>query len=125
MKKFLVFILFFAVIVVGLVFTCPTKQQHVDAVMNEVNGLMSDAASDVGLDTDSGWGMVGKMAIGSLAQNYLESQLYYNNYFVFSTCQITFNGKTSTTSVGVFNHVFTTDKEKMKDKLFSLDFLKK
>ena len=123
MKKFLVFILFLAVIVVGL--TCPTKQQHVDAVMNEVNGLMSDAASDVGLDTDSGWGMVGKMAIGSLAQNYLESQLYYNNYFVFSTCQITFNGKTSTTSVGVFNHVFTTDKEKMKEKLFSLDFLKK
>jgi hypothetical protein len=125
MKKFLVFILFLAVIVVGLVFTCPTKQQHVDAVMNEVNGLMSDAASDVGLDTDSGWGMVGKMAIGSLAQNYLESQLYYNNYFVFSTCQITFNGKTSITSVGVFNHVFTTDKEKMKEKLFSLDFLKK
>lgn len=125
MKKFLVFILFLAVIVVGLVFTCPTKQQHVDAVMNEVNGLMSDAASDVGLDTDSGWGMVGKMAIGSLAQNYLESQLYYNNYFVFSTCQITFNGKTSTTSVGVFNHVFTTDKEKMKEKLFCLDFLKK
>ena len=125
MKKFLVFILFLAVIVVGLVFTCPTKQQHVDAVMNEVNGLMSDAASDVGLDTDSGWGMVGKMAIGSLAQNYLESQLYYNNYFVFSTCQITFNGKTSTTSVCVFNHVFTTDKEKMKEKLFSLDFLKK
>ena len=125
MKKFLVFILFLAVIVVGLVFTCPTKQQHVDAVMNEVNGLMSDAASDVGLDTGSGWGMVGKMAIGSLAQNYLESQLYYNNYFVFSTCQITFNGKTSTTSVGVFNHVFTTDKEKMKEKLFSLDFLKK
>ena len=125
MKKFLVFILFLAVIVVGLVFTCPTKQQHVDAVMNEVNGLMSDAASDVGLDTDSGWGMAGKMAIGSLAQNYLESQLYYNNYFVFSTCQITFNGKTSTTSVGVFNHVFTTDKEKMKEKLFSLDFLKK
>ena len=125
MKKFLVFILFSAVIVVGLVFTCPTKQQHVDAVMNEVNGLMSDAASDVGLDTDSGWGMVGKMAIGSLAQNYLESQLYYNNYFVFSTCQITFNGKTSTTSVGIFNHVFTTDKEKMKEKLFSLDFLKK
>ena len=82
MKKFLVFILFLVVIVVGLVFTCPTKQQHVDAVMNEVNGLMSDAASDVGLDTDSGWGMVGKMAIGSLAQNYLESQLYYNNYFV-------------------------------------------
>ena len=35
MKKFLVFILFLAVIVVGLVFTCPTKQQHVDAVMNE------------------------------------------------------------------------------------------
>ena len=125
MKKFLVFILFLVVIVVGLVFTCPTKQQHVDAVMNEVNGLMSDAASDVGLDTDSGWGMVGKMAIGSLAQNYLESQLYYNNYFVFSTCQITFNGKTSITSVGVFNHVFTTDKEKMKEKLFSLDFLKK
>jgi hypothetical protein len=125
MKKFLVFILFLAVIVVGLVFTCPTKQQHVDAVMNEMNGLMSDAASDVGLDTDSGWGMVGKMAIGSLAQNYLESQLYYNNYFVFSTCQITFNGKTSITSVGVFNHVFTTDKEKMKEKLFSLDFLKK
>lgn len=125
MKKFLVLILFLAVIVVGLVFTCPTKQQHVDAVMNEVNGLMSDAASDVGLDTDSGWGMVGKMAIGSLAQNYLESQLYYNNYFVFSTCQITFNGKTSTTSVGIFNHVFTTDKEKMKEKLFSLDFLKK
>ena len=125
MKKFLVFILFLAVIVVGLVFTCPTKQQHVDAVMNEVNGLMSDAASDVGLDTDSGWGMVAKMALGSLAQNYLESQLYYNNYFVFSTCQITFNGKTSTTSVGVFNHVFTTDKEKMKEKLFSLDFLKK
>lgn len=114
-----------AVIVAGLVFTCPTKQQHVDAVMNEVNGLMSDAASDIGLDTNSGWGMVGKVAIGSLAQNYLESQLYYNNYFVFSTCQITFNGKTSTTSVGVFNHVFTTDKEKMKEKLFSLDFLKK
>lgn len=125
MKKFLVFLLFLAVIVAGLVFTCPTKQQHVDAVMNEVNGLMTDAASDIGLDTNSGWGMVGKVAIGSLAQNYLESQLYYNNYFVFSTCQITFNGKTSTTSVGVFNHVFTTDKEKMKEKLFSLDFLKK
>lgn len=125
MKKFFVFLLFLAVIVAGLVFTCHTKQQHVDAVMNEVNGLMSDAASDIGLDTNSGWGMVGKVAIGSLAQNYLESQLYYNNYFVFSTCQITFNGKTSTTSVGVFNHVFTTDKEKMKEKLFSLDFLKK
>ncbi|MBO4786820.1 MAG: DUF4359 domain-containing protein [Prevotella sp.] len=124
MKKFLVFLLFVIILVGGLVFTCPTKQQHVDAVMNEVNGLVGDAASDIGLDTNSGWGVVGKMAIGSLAQNYLESQLYYNNYFVFSTCQITFNGKTSTTSIGVFNHVFTTSKDEMKKKIFSLDFIK-
>ena len=47
----------------------------------------------------------------------LDTQLKENNYYFFNTTSVYFKGKEQMLSVGLFGHVFTFDKEMLREKL--------
>lgn len=110
MKKIVFTVLI--LMVIALIATCPTKQAHTEAVMNAVNSVLSKRTDD----TD-GWELLGAMLGSKIANVVVEQKLEVKDYFIFSIGQMTFNGETKTVSVGLFNHVFTFDKEDMTESL--------
>ena len=117
MKKLIITLL----IIIGLgavaVVSCPDRQDHKDAIMEVINGAINDElqGSDAGEQALSA--LVG--SIGSSVAGYLiDNRLTVKNYFVFSVGELNdIDGVDQKVSVGVFGHVFTGNKEQLKDAI--------
>lgn len=89
-----------------LVLTCPNKQDHTDALKNELNTYLNKQSSD----EEAGGLAALQSAIGTgLGGLVIESMLRVDNYFIFSVGRFTAPNEERVVSVGVLNHVFTGD----------------
>ena len=119
MKKLLIFLLVIVGLAAVCVVTCPDRQTHKEAILQEVDDALGETIND-NLDDDNP--VVGIIAgiLGGVASKVgyaaLENQLRYNNYFVVSTTTIDISGEEKTVAVGALGHVFV---------LFDADDLKK
>lgn len=115
MKKWLVIV---AVLLVAVLMsqTVPDKQAHKEAMMKAINEFVEEEAQEKGfgdnLLTDIGKGVVVKAA-----EVALNTKLRVNNYYLFNTTYVRLKGKDQILSAGLFGHVFTFDKEMLKEKL--------
>lgn len=86
-----------------LIMTCPTKQEHVEAVQQEITSLMLKNSTN---DQDQ----VFAMGLGNgLIQKVLLSKLDVDSYLLFSVGSIHHKDKSQVVSVGVLGHVFAFD----------------
>ena len=96
--------------------TVPDKKAHKEAMMEAVRAYVDDEAIEHGLGdnilTDLGKGIVNKTI-----EVALNSKLEVDNYFLFNTTHVELGDETKTLSLGVFGHVFTFDKEMLRDAL--------
>ena len=115
MKKLLILILISAVLAV---LTCPQKKAHKDALMTLVDtAIDAELNKDAETEVEKGFAMLSSWLGSGIAEIVLDKKLEVENYFVCSIGRIRFDGKDNIVSVGIFNHVFTKDKDELKEEL--------
>ena len=114
MKKLLAVIIVLLVAIL-MVLTVPDKQKHKDAMMEAVNEYVEEESVDrMG---DNILAKLGKSVVVKTVETVLNSKLKVNNYYLFNTTYVRMKGEEQMLSLGLFGHVFTFDKEMLRDKL--------
>ncbi len=108
--------------VVGVV-TCPDKQAHYDEIEQVLREVVNEELNG-SAESEEDMSILGEWLSSSSVKLVLNQSLSVDNYFVCSVGKVTFDGEVYPISVGVFNHVFTPSKEKIRTQLNeSLDSL--
>lgn len=115
MKKYLIGAILL-IVVIAMAKTVPDKKAHKKAMMEAVKAYVDEEAENKGFGdnvlTDLGKGIVNKTI-----EVALNSKLEVNNYLIFNTTSVELDDESKTLSLGMFNHVFTFDKEMLRDAL--------
>ncbi len=114
MKK-LLSIIIVLLIAVLMVLTTPDKKAHKAAMMEAIQEYVEEEAES----------RLGKNVLADLssvlANNSIKALLNYklklHDYYLFTTTTMRMDGKDQLMSVGLFRHVFTFDKEMLKERL--------
>jgi len=115
MKKLIALILLVVLIVV-MVITAPEKRSHTDAMMEAVEALVDEEVENQGLEKNI-LAKAGKSLALPVMKAVLQSKVKMHNYYVFNTTYMKYKGKEQLLSVGVLGHVFTFDKEMLREAL--------
>ncbi len=114
MKKNTVFLFILLALAVVAIVTCPDKEAHSEAIKDLASEIMNEKLyKNVETDEDAGVAMLGSMLGSGLAGLFIDQILTVDNYFVCSVGRITYKGEVKTVSVGMFNHIFTLDKDSL------------
>ena len=117
MKKLIIPLLIIFAVVAVAVISCPDRQAHKDAIMEVVGDAINDGlqtSTDGVQELSAIFGSIGT----SVAGYFIDNRLTVKNYFVCSIGSIKdLDGVDQKVSVGVFGHVFTGDKEQIKDAI--------
>ena len=92
--------------------TCPDKEKHVKAVSDTLSVLLNDQVNG----DDDDWEMLGAMLGNKIVGAVLQNNMYVDNYVIFNIGKFSFNGEDNVVSIGMFNHVFTTSREKVRER---------
>lgn len=110
--KAIFYILLIVLILGGIcVATCPDSEAHSEALKDLINQVITAELSVEEEDADLV--MLGSMIGTGIGGMVIDNMLNVDNYFVCSIGTITYDGETQIVSVGVLNHVFTADDEKV------------
>ncbi len=100
-----------ALILFTLAATCPSRQDHEEAVKKEVSRLIEKSTENSGNDLFSTFG---KMFASGLTNIAVEQLLDVHNYVLWSVGEVHYGGHTKNVSFGIFNHVFTFDADDLE-----------
>lgn len=114
MKKYLLIIIVLLVAVL-MVLTVPDKAKHKEAMMEAINEYVEEEAVDKLGDTVLA--RLGKGVIVKTVETALNSKLKIDNYYLFNKTYVRLDGEDQMLSLGMFGHVFTFDKEMLREKL--------
>jgi len=114
MKKLLIVVILLLVAVL-MSLTVPDKQAHKEAMMKAVEEYVSEEAeSRFG---DNVLTNIGKNVAVKTIELALNSKLELHNYLLWNTTSVHLKGEDQLLSVGMFGHVFTFDKDMLREKL--------
>lgn len=114
MKKYLLIIIVLLVAVL-MVLTVPDKAKHKEAMMEAINEYVEEEAVEKLGDTVLA--RLGKGVIVKTIETALNSKLKIENYYLFNKTYVRLDGEDQMLSLGMFGHVFTFDKEMLREKL--------
>lgn len=101
-----------------LALTCPTEQDHRNALTNVITDAITDEVpSDSAADNDiftKAMGMLGDAFTRQVVQKAVDNMVHVDNFTVVSIGRVRYNHKRQIVSVGLLNHVFTVNKEDLK-----------
>ena len=115
MKKIFVLLIIVGVGVVMLL-TKPDKKAHKEAMMKAVTEYVDEEAEKHGLG-DGLLSELGKGLVRSVAGAAIDLKLREDDYYLFNTTHVRLDGKDKTLSLGVLGHVFTFDKDMLREAL--------
>lgn len=104
----LMFIVVLVAIVTTMAFTCPDKEKHQEAISQEVSTAVTALLSE----KSKQWGLHGSLTtisslvVPKMVDYMLNERVSVKNYFVSSTSEIEYNGKTHIVSAGAFGKVW-------------------
>ena len=108
------------IIIVGVAIlmsqTVPDKRAHKLAMMKAIKEYVDEEATNKGI-ADNGITRVGKKLVTKTIEEVLAKKMIVRNYFLFNTTHIEKKEKDQLLSVGLLGHVFTFDKEMLRDAL--------
>lgn len=96
--------------------TVPDKSAHKAAMMKAVKEYVDEEAGNRGLN-DNILTDIGKSVINKTIETALSAKLKVKNYYLWNTTYVRIKGEEQLLSVGLFGHVFTFDKEMLREKL--------
>lgn len=106
-------ILVLAAMAIGLMATCPTEQDHREAITKEMNRFFKESTDNQG----DAWGIIGNIISQKIVGVVVDNLIEVDNYGVCSVGSITFKGKTHRVSFGILGHVFTFDADDIQRAL--------
>ena len=114
MKKLLAIVIVLLAAIL-MVLTCPSKEAHKEAMLAVVEEyVQEESQSKFGTNL---FARVGQNVIVRTVKLLLDTQLKEHNYYVLNTTSIKLGDKEKTLSVGVLGHVFTFDKEMLRENI--------
>ena len=120
--KAILYTLLVLIILGGIcVVTCPDHEAHSTALKNLCNRMLTEKLSQGATEEEAGWVAFGSMLGTGIGGFVIDNMLNVENYFLCSIGTMTYDGETKIVSVGMLNHVFTADDEKvlqMADEVF-------
>lgn len=119
MKKLLFLIVLLIAMAIGLVMTCPDRLAHYEALKGIASEVINAEMNES--QVEETMASIGTVLAVNVVDAYLKSNLIVRDHTFYNVGVITYDGDFRMVSVGVFNHVFTIDKETarqiIKDKL--------
>lgn len=115
MKKLLTVVILLLVAVL-LIMTRPNEEAHKEAMMKAVNEYIDDEAENRGFGKNI-LVSLGKASLVGVVKTALNMKLKMNDYYLFNTTSVHVDGKDQTLSLGILGHVFTFDKDMLREKL--------
>lgn len=115
MKKYLIGAILL-ILVIAMVKTVPDKKAHKKAMMEAVKEYVDEEAKERGFG-DNVLTDLGKGILNKTIEVALNSKLEVNNYLLFNTTSVEMDDESKTLSLGILGHVFTFDKEMLRDAL--------
>lgn len=126
MKKLLFVIVLLIAIAIGLVMTCPDRSAHYEALKGIASEVINAEMNES--QVEETMASIGTVLAVNVVDAYLKSNLIVRDHTFYNVGVITYDGDFRMVSVGVFNHVFTIDKETarqiIKDKLSLKNIIK-
>jgi hypothetical protein len=99
--------------------TCPDKDVHYEALKGATSEVINAEMNESKVETTMA--SIGTVLAVNVVDAYLKSNLIVRDHTFYNVGVITYKGDFRMVSVGVFNHVYTIDKETareiIKDKL--------
>ena len=118
MRNLLIFTLILVFIAGICVVSCPDKESHSEAIMENVNELIDEEATkDVTNDTEKALVLLASSLVSGISNLVIDSRLSVDNYFLFSIGRVTFEGESRIVSIGMLNHVFTDINDNLKKEI--------
>ena len=118
MRNFLLFTLIIVFISGFCVISCPDKEAHSEAIMENINKLIDEEATkDVTNDTEKALALLASSLVSGISNLVIDSILTVDNYFLFSIGRVTFEGDSRIVSIGMLNHVFTDINDNLKKEI--------
>lgn len=118
MKNLLLFTLIIVFIAGFCVVSCPDKEAHSEAIMENVNELIDEEATkDVTNESEKALALLALSLVSGISNLVIDSRLSVGNYFLFSIGRVTFEGESRIVSIGVLNHVFTDINDNLKKEI--------
>ena len=126
MKKLLFLIVLLIAIAIVLVMTCPDRSAHYEALKGIASEVINAEMNES--QVEETMASIGTVLAVNVVDAYLKSNLIVRDHTFYNVGVITYDGDFRMVSVGVFNHVFTIDKETarqiIKDKLSLKNIIK-
>lgn len=114
MKK-LMFIVIVLLVAVLMALTKPERRAHKQAMMEAVSEYVAEEAeSRFGSNVLT---TIGKGVVVETVRLALDTKLKMHDYLLLNTSYVRLKGEEQLLSVGMFGHVFTFDKEMLREKL--------
>ena len=115
MKKLLSLIVLLLVALL-MVLTCPGKDAHKAEMMKAVNAYIDEEAQRRGIGENKFF-WIGKKSMATMIEVIIDTKLELNNYYLFNTTHAQIGDEDKLLSVGLCGHVFTFDKEMLREAL--------
>lgn len=111
--------LFILALIVGagvLMFaTCPDRKDHQEAIKAAVADYLEEEISILPAGVEDVVNSVGIPIAGTVLDVVMKNKLKVNNYYLFSIGEVTHKGENKKVSFGILGHVFTLDKDDVRD----------
>lgn len=95
------------------VFTNPQPERHKEAVKSKLSAFMQQSMKDGLTQTDNEWEQAGQalgvMLAGALVDRIVQELITSDNYLLFSTTRMHWDGESKVIGIGLFGNVFLTD----------------
>jgi hypothetical protein len=112
MKKSYITLALLSLIILVAVLTNPDQNRHKEVIKNKLITYLQKSVSKGQTETKNEWEQadqaLGIMLGGILVEKILDNFMSTDNYVVFSTTKITWEGKTKIIGIGAFGNVFLT-----------------
>ncbi len=110
----IVIIVILIILIALLKYTCPSYDKHKEVVSKEISTAIDES---VGLSGGGFLGMVTNFLTSGVVNVAINEILQVDDYFVCSVGKVNYDGKDRIVSFGVFNQVYTIDKDAIKEKI--------
>ncbi|MDB5002641.1 MAG: hypothetical protein JWQ34_866 [Mucilaginibacter sp.] len=114
MKKSYLTLIVILLILSVAIFTNPNLARHKEVVKTELNMYMQKAVKDEmkGGRSEMIGQAFGALLGGALVDRMIDSIVSTDNYLIFSTTKVTWEGKSRVIGIGIFGNVYITGKLK-------------
>ena len=114
MKRIHLTLIVIGIIVLVAVLTNPSQDKHREAIKSKLNAYLQQSMKESLKETDNEWEQAGQalglMIGGAFVDRIIDNLISTENYVIFSTTKMTWDGQTKVVGIGAFGNVFLTSK---------------